>query len=259
MICQRCGRDTPPEYSYCQACGNPLIVTQYPPPMPDYAQATGNLEPVNFANIGARFIAALIDGVVLGIPIGIISMALSAMMAARVIHRTSRDTSFNPGMAAEAMGTFFAGFGFIMILSVLLSWAYFAIMESSRWQGTLGKKAMGIRVTDLNGSRITLGRATIRLAVKAFLSGWFLLGYIMAFFTQKKQALHDLIAGTLVLTTQIYAPATPAGYSPQYQPPSASAQQTPVYVPPQPDFICPNCGRLNQPNSRFCTNCGHNL
>ena len=259
MICQRCGRENPPDYSYCQACGNPTIVNPYPPSMPSNAQTPENYGPVNFAGIGARFIAALIDGVVLGIPIGIISTALSAMMAARMIHRTSRDTSFNPGMAAEAMGTFFAGFGFIMILSVLLSWAYFAMMESSRWQGTFGKKAMGLRVTDLNGSRITLGRATIRLAVKAFLSGWFLLGYIMAFFTQKKQALHDLIAGTLVLTTKIYASATPAGYSPQYQPPSASAQQTPVYVPPQPDSICPNCGRLNQPNSRFCTNCGHNL
>ncbi len=259
MICQRCGRDTPPEYSYCQACGSPMSGNQYPPPMPGYPQVAGNYGPVNFAGIGARFMAALIDGVVIGIPIGIISTALSAMMAARVIHRTSRDTSFNPGMAAEAMGTFFAGFGFIMILSVVLSWAYFALMESSRWQGTLGKKAMGIRVTDLNGARITLGRATIRLAVKAFLSGWFLLGYIMAFFTQRKQALHDLIAGTLVLTTQLYATATPDGYSPQYQPPSASTQQPPFYVPSQPDSLCSNCGQMNPPNSRFCTNCGHSL
>ena len=237
-----------------------MSVNQYPPPMPVYPQAAGNYGPVNFAGIGARFIAALIDGVVIGIPIGIISTALSAMMAARVIHRTSRDTSFNPGMAAEAMGTFFAGFGFIMILSVLLSWAYFAMMESSTWQGTLGKKAMGLRVTDLNGSRITLGRATIRLAVKAFLSGWFLIGYIMAFFTQRRQALHDLIAGTLVLTNQTYATTpTPVGDSPQFQPPSDYRQQQPVYVPPQPDSVCPNCGRLNPANSRFCTNCGHSL
>ena len=232
-----------------------MSVNQYPPPMPGYPQAAGNYEPVNFAGIGARFMAALIDGVVIGIPIGIISTALSAMMAARMIHRTSRDTSFNPGMAAEAMGTFFAGFGFIMILSVFLSWAYFAIMESSTWQGTLGKKAMGLRVTDLNGSRITLGRATIRLAVKAFLSGWFLLGYIMAFFTQRRQALHDLIADTLVLTNQT---ATPYSQQ-QYHSPVGYSQEQPVYVPPQPDSACSNCGRLNPPNSRFCTNCGHSL
>lgn len=236
-----------------------MNVNQYSPPIPGYTQATGNNGPVNFGGFGARFIAALIDGVVIGIPIGIISAALSAMMAARVIHRTSKDTSFNPGMAAEAMGTFFAGFGFIMILTILLSWAYFAMMESSKWQATLGKRAMGLRVTDLNGSRITLGRATIRLAVKAFLSGWFLLGYIIALFTQRKQALHDLIAGTLVLTNQTYATVTPGGYSPQHQPSADYQQQPPAYVPPPPQSICPNCGGLNQLNSRFCSNCGHNL
>ena len=205
---------------------------------------------MSYAGIGQRFLAALIDGIILGIPIGILSSVLSAMMAVRVIHRTGgKDTSFNPGMAADAIGTFLAGFGMIMTISSLLTWAYFAIMESYGWQGTVGKKIMGIQVTDLNEARISVGRATARLVVKACLSGWFLIGYIMAFFTQRKQALHDLIAGTLVLTKQ---PAY-ASYPPQ--PGYQNYNQ-----PQQPSFgACPHCGAAVPPNSRFCSHCGQNL
>lgn len=257
MICPRCGRDNPPEVYYCQACATPLTTAPPPMPTPGYPgyppqqpsfPAYG--PPISYAGIGQRFLAALIDGIILGIPIGIISSVLSAMMAVRVIHRTGgKDTSFNPGMAADAIGTFLAGFGMIMIISFLLTWAYFALMESSGWQGTVGKKIMGIQVTDLNGARISVGRATARLVVKACLSGWFLIGYIMAFFTQRKQALHDLIAGTLVLTKQ---PAY-ASYPPQ--PGYQNYNQ-----PQQPSFgACPHCGAAVPPNSRFCSHCGQNL
>lgn len=274
MNCQRCGRDNPPEVAYCQGCGNAMYASQPPPPgyggyqqppgypsqpMPGYPPVA-NYGPSNFAGIGARFLAALIDGIVIGIPIGIISTVLSAMMAARVVTRAAGKT-YNPGMAATDVGTVFAGFGMIMIISVLLSWAYFAMMESSAWQGTVGKKIMGIQVTDVNGGRISLGKATIRLAVKAFLSGWFLIGYIMAFFTQRKQALHDMIAGTLVLTKAAYP--MPAGYPQQY-PPQAPMQngyaQPPAYPQQQAAIAaCPHCGAGLPPGARFCSNCGKNI
>ena len=205
MICPHCGRDNAPNVYYCQGCGTQMPVEQAAPAYPSYPQ--GLSEPANYAGIGSRFLALLIDGIIIGIPIGIISTVLSAMMAVRVIQKTSRDNTFNPGMAADAMGTFFAGFGFIMIISLLITWAYFALMESSGWQGTLGKRILSIKVTDLNGNRISLKKATLRLLVKTFISGWFLIGYIMAFFTRRKQSLHDLIAGTLVLTKQDAAPA----------------------------------------------------
>ena len=274
MNCQRCGRDNPPEVAYCQGCGNAMYASQPPPPvyggyqqpgyppqqpMPGYPPAM-NYGPTNYAGIGARFLAALIDGIVIGIPIGIISTVLSAMMAARVVTRAAGKT-YNPGMAATDVGAVFAGFGFIMIISVLLSWAYFAMMESSAWQATLGKRVMGIKVADVNGARISLGRATLRLAIKAFLSGWFLIGYIMAFFTQRKQALHDMIAGTLVLTRDEY-PAVAAGYpqqQQQYPPPNPYAAQPANYPPPQPPAGCPHCGAALPPGARFCSNCGKNI
>jgi len=82
---------------------------------------------------------------------------------------------------------------------ILIWWLYFAGMECSRFQGTLGKMAIRIKVTDLNGDPIGFGRATGRhfgKIVSALILG---IGFLMAAFTPKKQALHDLMAGCLVL------------------------------------------------------------
>lgn len=84
-------------------------------------------------------------------------------------------------------------------ISIIIQWLYYALMESSSKQATLGKMALGIKVTDMNGNRISFGRATGRYFGK-IISGLILnVGYIMAAFTQKKQALHDLMANCLVI------------------------------------------------------------
>ncbi|MGC1597749.1 MAG: RDD family protein, partial [Candidatus Acidiferrales bacterium] len=77
---------------------------------------------------------------------------------------------------------------------------YYAWMESSQYQGTLGKMALGLTVTDLQGRRVTFARASGRFFAK-IITGLIPLaiGYIMAGFTEKKQALHDMIASCLVL------------------------------------------------------------
>jgi uncharacterized RDD family membrane protein YckC len=77
---------------------------------------------------------------------------------------------------------------------------YYSLLESSSWQGTLGKKLLGMRVTDLNGNRISFGRATGRYFGK-ILSGMIcFIGFVMVAFTEKRQGLHDMLAGTLVVT-----------------------------------------------------------
>ena len=86
------------------------------------------------------------------------------------------------------------------LISIIISWLYFSVMESSSIQGTLGKQALGIIVTDLKGNRISFGLATGRYFSK-IISGICLgIGYIMAGTTEKKQALHDLMVGTLVVS-----------------------------------------------------------
>ena len=84
-------------------------------------------------------------------------------------------------------------------ITTFLGWGYFAGLESSERQATIGKSAMGLVVTDIDGRRITFLRATVRYFAK-ILSGLLLgFGYFMAAFTSRKQALHDIIASTLVL------------------------------------------------------------
>jgi len=76
---------------------------------------------------------------------------------------------------------------------------YYAAMESSSNQATVGKMALGIKVTDLEGNRISFGRALGRNLAKIISVLIFYIGFIMAAFTAKKQALQDMIAGTLVV------------------------------------------------------------
>ena len=80
-----------------------------------------------------------------------------------------------------------------------IAWLYFALMESSSRQATVGKMALGIVVTDMEGNRIGFGRATGRYFAKFISALILLIGFIMAGFTEKKQALHDIIVNTLVV------------------------------------------------------------
>ncbi len=85
-----------------------------------------------------------------------------------------------------------------IIVNIVGLWLYFALQESSERQATIGKRAMNIYVTDEQGRRITFGQATGRHFSK-ILSSILCIGYIMVGVTQKKQGLHDMIAGTLVM------------------------------------------------------------
>jgi uncharacterized RDD family membrane protein YckC len=85
-----------------------------------------------------------------------------------------------------------------LVFGLLAKWLYEASMESSPQQGTLGKMALRLKVVDLQGNRISFARASARHFAK-LISLIFFIGYIMAGFTERKQALHDMIAETRVL------------------------------------------------------------
>lgn len=127
-----------------------------------------------YASFGKRFLAALLDGVILTIINILVGFVL--------------------GLVLGKAGTQVAS-----LVGILIAWAYYAYQESSDKQSTIGKQAMGIVVTDLEGKRIDLIKATIRHFSKIISTLILLIGYIMAAFTEKKQALHDMIAGTLVV------------------------------------------------------------
>jgi len=85
------------------------------------------------------------------------------------------------------------------IAGILAGWIYYAAFESSAKQATLGKMALSIKVTDMDGNRIGFGRATGRHFAKIISGIILLIGYLMVAFTQKKQGLHDMMAGCLVV------------------------------------------------------------
>lgn len=82
---------------------------------------------------------------------------------------------------------------------VPVGWAYFALQESGPHQATLGKRLCGLRVTDMQGRRISFFRATVRYFMKFVSAAIMMIGFIMAAFTERHQTLHDIIADTLVL------------------------------------------------------------
>src|SRR5262249_34127583 len=83
-------------------------------------------------------------------------------------------------------------------IRLAISWLYEALLTSSTWQGTVGKKMLSLKVIDEAGNRISFLRATGRHFAEYYLSSILLIGFIMAAFTDRKRALHDFIAGTLV-------------------------------------------------------------
>jgi uncharacterized RDD family membrane protein YckC len=89
-------------------------------------------------------------------------------------------------------GLFFNIFIFIIV------WGYFAVQESSTRKGTIGKQAMNLIVTDLDGNKITFMQATMRFFGKFLAAVPIFAGFLLIFFTEKKQALYDIIAKTLV-------------------------------------------------------------
>jgi uncharacterized RDD family membrane protein YckC len=148
-------------------------------------------KPVAYAGFWLRLAAYLIDSILLGVAVGVfIFMPLLGQGGAG-------------GMSPEsfwAMYTDMSRQGIARrLLVVMAAWLYWALLESSALQATPGKRMLGLFVTDLQGRRITFPRASGRFFGKA-ISGFLLMaGYIMAAFTEKKQALHDMLAGCLVL------------------------------------------------------------
>lgn len=108
------------------------------------------------------------------------------------------------GLAAgEGASGMMAGPAVGGLTGIIVGWLYFAFQESSAHQATLGKRALGIKVTDANGMRIGFGRASGRFFGKILSGLIFAIGFMLAGWTERKQALHDLLAGTLVVFSDV--------------------------------------------------------
>lgn len=179
----------PPALAYCPGCGKRLLagdqvcpgcgrtLHQYPEMFPPVPQYSGYMV---YAGFWKRVGADLIDSGILWITSWVVGYAMGYTLA-------------NLGYSLETLEL--VG----NLIGLLMTWLYYAIMESSGYQGTPGKLALGIMVTDLNGQPISFWRATGRHFGK-IISGLILsIGFLMAAWTDRKQTLHDIMAGCVVI------------------------------------------------------------
>ena len=205
MYCSKCGAVLAADAVFCQSCGTPVTRAAV------LAPSVGTVSPhagvgaiayalnVTYAGFWLRFVAYVLDSLIIGFAVMVLFVPFFFLMGGVSILETlprGRVERVDPAQFMAFLSLALTLFA----LSSVAKWLYFAYLESGEKQATWGKQALGIYVTDLAGQRITFGRATGRFFGK-IVSGLIPLGigFIMAGFTERRQALHDMIASTLVL------------------------------------------------------------
>jgi len=161
-----------------------------PPAWPDRQQ-------VVIADIGPpggfwiRFVAYLLDAFIMSIAaVVIVAIFIVVILLSDKSIDDSEDSLFTIGSVI------------VMVLALLvINWLYEALMTSSEHGATLGKQALGLRIVRVDGAQLSFGRATARHFLKVMITPLvpFAIGYLMAAFTARKRALHDVLADTLVI------------------------------------------------------------
>jgi uncharacterized RDD family membrane protein YckC len=152
--------------------------------MSGYVSENQTAPPV-YAGFWRRFAAMLIDGTVIFFPVFILFFFAFVVLW--------RLTAGNGGAASAGVFT-------ILVAMILLApWLYFSLLESSRWQSTVGKSALRLYVADVHGHRLSRRRSMGRNLAKFVSTVTLGVGYLMCGFTSRKQALHDIIARSVVL------------------------------------------------------------
>jgi uncharacterized RDD family membrane protein YckC len=169
--------------------GYPLGQPPQPPHGLDWHRQHEPL-PQPYAGFWRRFVASFIDGIMLVIASKVLDVIVQRLVDRIIDPEPNSVLSVSIWLLSS------------VLFYVVVYWLYFALQESSKWQATPGKRALGIAVTDLTGNRISFGRATGRHFAHLISLITFLIGYLIQPFTERRQALHDIIAGTLVVRTE---------------------------------------------------------
>lgn len=154
-----------------------------------------------YAGFWLRFVAYIIDSFVISIAsfVMLIPMIIGIVFSAISLEDVHNPQDFFQSGNWQSIGWIIGLALLAGIFSLIMQWLYYALMESSATGGTLGKMALGIKVVDYEGNRISFARASGRYFSKIITNMTLLIGYIIAGFTPKKQALHDIIASCIVI------------------------------------------------------------
>lgn len=188
-VCASCGNSRTPDGHFCLFCGDVLSEPGEPknPHANPGERRTASSE-VEYAGFWRRFAAGSID---LGV-----EAAGAFLLTYAIDFILSR---FGRGFGIDRWSSkMYAGFSFILILAVG-SWLYCAFMESSSWRATIGKRLLGLEVITSDGGTTSFGQATIRHLMKFLSLFCLMIGFLMAGWTKRRQALHDMPCDCLVV------------------------------------------------------------
>ncbi len=190
LNCAKCGAPSPEGSRFCAACGQAVSGisgdeqedTVRAPAKPAQVR-------IGYAGFWLRVAAYLIDNLLLGFVLGNV---LLRPLIGKPGGIPANDpwflfTNTSPQVSA------------LLLLFLMGNWVYFSVLESSAWRATIGKKILGLQVVDLAGNRLSFARASGRFFGKIVSSMTLLIGFLIAGFTARKQALHDILAGCLVI------------------------------------------------------------
>ncbi len=191
-FCQNCGTELSEQAQFCPNCGAKAGAAELPhqntPSNVEQAPqnaGTGTAGHVAYAGLGRRFVAHVFDGL----------MVLVAYIVIGSVVATQTGGMTEDGFAMEGGPALIA-----ILLTFLVSLAYFSILESSGGGRTLGKLVAGIRVADISGGRCSFGQALIRNILR-LVDGFafYLVGLVLVLMSDKNQRLGDRIAHTMVI------------------------------------------------------------
>ncbi len=152
-----------------------------------------------YAGFWLRFVAYIIDSIIIGTVYWVMSIPIFAIFGISQANEMQNIENMSEAEAMGMFGTIMALSGATTFLITIIAILYWSLMESSKYQATVGKIALGLKVTDMDGKNLDFVKALVRNLCKIISSMIMGIGYIMAGFTEKKQGLHDIIANTLVV------------------------------------------------------------
>lgn len=175
MICKSCNEVIEGAYNFCPLCGDGV------------SDAEG-ITPLVYIGFWRRVAAFSLDL--------LLTTAATTLLVITFFYTPMGEAMLISGDFEKTID------GVSNAFALALTWSYYTGFESSRWQATIGKKMLGIKVASQSGGRIGFGRANIRYLSKILTMMTLMIGFLPTAFTKKKRALHDYLASTVVIKAQ---------------------------------------------------------
>src|SRR5215831_7663308 len=193
-VCGNCGNPLLTDGKFCLFCGDVLAETSEKSALT--IKKTGETAsalppahwPPEYAGFWLRVWAGAID---------ITLEAVAALLLTGIVGYIVKILTSRSGMS-PITGSYLTGIAFIAVLTIG-AWLYCAFSESSRWRATLGKRIIGLEVITASGGKLTFGQASVRHFMKFLSLFTVAVGFMMAGWTKRRQALHDMPADTVVI------------------------------------------------------------